>query len=287
MQYFVSQECKNSCCNATTCKLNAGAQCAEGECCHNCKVSSTYSVHTTHLMSEVTQMLLCKDISRHSLSVPSYWSYVSGFISVGGTSSSVFLSSLKFKPTGSICRPKAGDCDLTEYCTGLSAACPTDAFTQNGLLCNRGRGYCYNGQCPSRQEHCQKLWGRGEMPRSDSVVYKVNTFTPIHNDSLHHCLCYICVQMLKLLQMLVSICMVTAERQCSARDALVGMYSKATMVLMIVHNNSTTLVVFAIIACGFWLQRSILWNTFLFRWKGVSCDIRKVLLQCGKWSHMQ
>uniref|UniRef100_A0A3Q2PF87 Disintegrin domain-containing protein n=1 Tax=Fundulus heteroclitus TaxID=8078 RepID=A0A3Q2PF87_FUNHE len=99
------EECKNPCCNATTCQLNAGAQCAEGECCHKCQL----------------------------------------------------------KPTGSICRPRAGDCDLAEYCTGLSAACPADAFTQNGRLCNRGRGYCYNGQCPSRQDHCKRLWGPGEI----------------------------------------------------------------------------------------------------------------------------
>ncbi|XP_042289065.1 disintegrin and metalloproteinase domain-containing protein 8a [Thunnus maccoyii] len=95
------EECKNPCCNATTCKFNTGAQCAEGECCHNCQL----------------------------------------------------------KPTGSICRPKGGDCDLAEYCTGLSASCPTDVYTLNGLTCNRGKGYCYNGQCPSRRQHCQRLWG--------------------------------------------------------------------------------------------------------------------------------
>ncbi|KAM6916103.1 disintegrin and metalloproteinase domain-containing protein 8a [Xenentodon cancila] len=107
------EECKNPCCNATTCKLNAGAQCAEGECCYNCK----------------------------------------------------------FKPTGSICRQKAGDCDLAEYCTGFSAACPTDAFTQNGLPCNHGRGYCYNGQCPSRQEHCRKLWGPDAEVAAEACFY--------------------------------------------------------------------------------------------------------------------
>uniref|UniRef100_A0A673AH52 ADAM metallopeptidase domain 8a n=1 Tax=Sphaeramia orbicularis TaxID=375764 RepID=A0A673AH52_9TELE len=98
------EECKNPCCNATTCKLNAEAQCAEGECCHNCQL----------------------------------------------------------KATGSVCRPKAGECDLAEYCTGLSASCPTDAYTQNGLTCNRGQGYCYNGQCPSRRKHCKRLWGPGK-----------------------------------------------------------------------------------------------------------------------------
>ncbi|XP_030603455.1 disintegrin and metalloproteinase domain-containing protein 8a [Archocentrus centrarchus] len=107
------EECKNPCCNATTCKLNAGAQCAEGACCHNCQL----------------------------------------------------------KPTGSVCRPKAGDCDLAEYCTGFSAVCPTDAYTQNGLSCNRGKGYCYNGQCPSRREHCKRLWGPDAEVASDACFY--------------------------------------------------------------------------------------------------------------------
>uniref|UniRef100_A0A3B4BIQ4 Uncharacterized protein n=1 Tax=Periophthalmus magnuspinnatus TaxID=409849 RepID=A0A3B4BIQ4_9GOBI len=98
-------ECKNPCCNATTCKLKEGAQCAEGACCHNCQL----------------------------------------------------------KPTGSLCRSKTGDCDLAEYCSGLSASCPADAYTQNGLPCNRGQGYCFNGQCPSRRQHCKRLWGPGKM----------------------------------------------------------------------------------------------------------------------------
>uniref|UniRef100_G3NUD7 ADAM metallopeptidase domain 8a n=1 Tax=Gasterosteus aculeatus aculeatus TaxID=481459 RepID=G3NUD7_GASAC len=107
------EECKNPCCNATSCKLNAGAQCAEGKCCHECQL----------------------------------------------------------KPTGSVCRPKAGNCDLAEYCTGFSASCPTDAYTQNGLSCNRGKGYCYNGRCPSQREHCKRLWGPDADVASDACFY--------------------------------------------------------------------------------------------------------------------
>ncbi|XP_074532604.1 disintegrin and metalloproteinase domain-containing protein 8a [Halichoeres trimaculatus] len=108
------KECKNPCCNATTCRLKAGAACAEGECCHNCQL----------------------------------------------------------KPTGSVCRLKTGDCDLTEYCTGFSASCPADAFTQNGRTCNRGKGYCYNGQCPTRQEHCKRLWGPDAEVAADACFYQ-------------------------------------------------------------------------------------------------------------------
>uniref|UniRef100_A0A671VZ70 ADAM metallopeptidase domain 28 n=1 Tax=Sparus aurata TaxID=8175 RepID=A0A671VZ70_SPAAU len=34
------EECTNPCCNATTCTLTAGAECGEGDCCDNCKISS-------------------------------------------------------------------------------------------------------------------------------------------------------------------------------------------------------------------------------------------------------
>ncbi|XP_071338057.1 disintegrin and metalloproteinase domain-containing protein 28 [Trachinotus anak] len=33
------KECTNPCCNATTCTLTEGSQCAEGECCENCQIS--------------------------------------------------------------------------------------------------------------------------------------------------------------------------------------------------------------------------------------------------------
>ncbi|KAJ0005132.1 hypothetical protein NQD34_011346 [Periophthalmus magnuspinnatus] len=109
-----AKECKNPCCNATTCKLKAGAQCAEGACCHNCQL----------------------------------------------------------KPTGSLCRSKTGDCDLAEYCSGLSASCPADAYTQNGLPCNRGQGYCFNGQCPSRRQHCKRLWGPDAEVAADVCFHR-------------------------------------------------------------------------------------------------------------------
>ncbi|KAM4607469.1 disintegrin and metalloproteinase domain-containing protein 8a [Polymixia lowei] len=108
------EECKNPCCNASTCRLNTGAECAMGECCHNCQL----------------------------------------------------------KPTGSTCRPSAGDCDLSEYCTGFSAFCPVNAFAQNGLPCSRGSGYCYNGQCPSHKQHCKRLWGPDAEVAADACFYR-------------------------------------------------------------------------------------------------------------------
>ncbi|XP_052007676.1 disintegrin and metalloproteinase domain-containing protein 8a [Xyrauchen texanus] len=61
--------------------------------------------------------------------------------------------------SGIPCRQSAHDCDLPEYCTGESAFCPKDDYKMNGLPCNSNQGYCYNGQCPTHQEHCKFLWG--------------------------------------------------------------------------------------------------------------------------------
>uniref|UniRef100_A0A8C2B474 ADAM metallopeptidase domain 28 n=1 Tax=Cyprinus carpio TaxID=7962 RepID=A0A8C2B474_CYPCA len=58
-----------------------------------------------------------------------------------------------------VCRPKNDECDLPESCTGKSAWCPEDVFTVNGIPCKNGKGYCYNGQCPQREEQCIKMWG--------------------------------------------------------------------------------------------------------------------------------
>ncbi|XP_030593428.1 zinc metalloproteinase-disintegrin-like brevilysin H2a [Archocentrus centrarchus] len=110
------QECTNLCCNATTCTLKEGSQCAEGECCENCKIS----------------------------------------------------------PTTRECRMKQDDCDLAEYCDGKSPTCPEDVFAVNGLPCDGGLGYCYNGQCPQRPKQCVKMYGSGATEAVQSC-YNHNT----------------------------------------------------------------------------------------------------------------
>ncbi|KAM4623304.1 zinc metalloproteinase-disintegrin-like VMP-III isoform 1-T2 [Polymixia lowei] len=105
------EECKNPCCDASTCRLKQGAQCAHGECCDKCQ----------------------------------------------------------FKQTGIVCRGSASDCDLPEYCTGVSENCPEDSFEMNGKPCySQGQGYCYNGQCPTHQQHCWRLFGPGARVGSDA-----------------------------------------------------------------------------------------------------------------------
>lgn len=99
-----AEECTNPCCDASTCRLTDGSQCAQGECCESCQL----------------------------------------------------------KASGSICRSSADACDLPEYCSGDSPDCPEDSFEMNGKPCyNQQTGYCYNGQCPTRAQHCWRLFGEG------------------------------------------------------------------------------------------------------------------------------
>ncbi|XP_037836948.1 zinc metalloproteinase-disintegrin-like 8 isoform X2 [Kryptolebias marmoratus] len=97
------EECQNPCCDATTCRLTAGSQCADGLCCESCQV----------------------------------------------------------KASGSVCRESAGVCDLPEFCTGQSPECPEDSFQMNGEPCLDQAGFCYNGRCPTREQHCWRLFGEG------------------------------------------------------------------------------------------------------------------------------
>lgn len=69
---------------------------------------------------------------------------------------------LQFLPRGTLCRPASNDCDLAEYCSGNSGECPVDAYKKNGNSCEKGRGTCYNGFCPTLAKQCEYVWGKGE-----------------------------------------------------------------------------------------------------------------------------
>ncbi|XP_068438928.1 disintegrin and metalloproteinase domain-containing protein 8-like isoform X2 [Clinocottus analis] len=106
-----AEECKNPCCDASTCRLTAGSQCAHGQCCDNCQL----------------------------------------------------------RLAGSVCREPAGECDLPDYCSGASERCPEDDFQMNGRPCSdRAPGYCYDGRCPTHQQHCWRLFGPGASVGPDA-----------------------------------------------------------------------------------------------------------------------
>ncbi|XP_043534817.1 disintegrin and metalloproteinase domain-containing protein 8a isoform X2 [Chiloscyllium plagiosum] len=88
----------------------------------------------------------------------------------------------KIKSAGQLCRAAQNDCDLPDYCNGESAECSEDAFKMNGSPCSNGNGYCYNGQCPTHQQHCITLWGTGAMVAHDDCFQQ-----NMRGDKYVHC----------------------------------------------------------------------------------------------------
>jgi hypothetical protein len=41
-----------------------------------------------------------------------------------------------------VCRPTAGACDLADYCTGTSPACPPDQLLPAGTICRAATSSC-------------------------------------------------------------------------------------------------------------------------------------------------
>ncbi len=99
---------------------------------------------------------------------------------------SFLFFSCQVKDVESLCRAPVNECDVPEYCTGLSKHCPENDFKMNGIPCSSGQGYCYNGQCPTHFQHCQRLWGTGTQefitqqsktsPRSTDILQVPRVF---------------------------------------------------------------------------------------------------------------
>ncbi|XP_039613796.1 disintegrin and metalloproteinase domain-containing protein 23 isoform X1 [Polypterus senegalus] len=81
----------------------------------------------------------------------------------------------QFYPRGYDCRYSVNECDITEICTGDSGQCPPNLHKQDGYTCNSNQGRCYNGECKTRDNQCQYVWGP-KASGSDKLCYeKLNT----------------------------------------------------------------------------------------------------------------
>nr|WDU65915.1 putative metalloprotease Tcis_Metallo_1 [Tityus cisandinus] len=75
------------------------------------------------------------------------------------TGSCCDIQTCQVKPVATICRSASSECDLPEYCDGLSEYCPTNNRVQDGTECSDGNGYCYDSLCQSHNNQCRLLWG--------------------------------------------------------------------------------------------------------------------------------
>ncbi|KAM9330285.1 disintegrin and metalloproteinase domain-containing protein 19-like [Gastrophryne carolinensis] len=80
----------------------------------------------------------------------------------------------KLKSAGTMCRERAGACDLAEFCRGDNAFCPANVYLMDGSSCSSGQAYCMNGMCLTHQEQCIQLWGAGARPAPDICFINVN-----------------------------------------------------------------------------------------------------------------
>ncbi|XP_014744804.1 PREDICTED: disintegrin and metalloproteinase domain-containing protein 15 [Sturnus vulgaris] len=89
----------------------------------------------------------------------------------------------QLRHAGHMCRELLGECDLPEFCDGVSRHCPPDTFLQDGQPCASGRARCYSGACATYEEQCQQLLGPGASPVSSSCMAALNT----RGDERGHC----------------------------------------------------------------------------------------------------
>ncbi|KAJ6656705.1 hypothetical protein lerEdw1_003592 [Lerista edwardsae] len=88
----------------------------------------------------------------------------------------------KIAPQGTLCRKRASECDLPEYCNGASLACPADVLVQDGTPC-ADDGYCYAGRCASHTLQCRKIFGAGSRGAPLPCFRAVNS----QGDRFGHC----------------------------------------------------------------------------------------------------
>ncbi|XP_053906929.1 disintegrin and metalloproteinase domain-containing protein 15 isoform X3 [Cuculus canorus] len=86
-------------------------------------------------------------------------------------------------PAGHPCREPLGECDLPEFCDGVSPRCPPDAFVQDGQPCAGKRARCYGGACATYEGQCQQLLGPGAAPVSSACMVALNA----RGDERGHC----------------------------------------------------------------------------------------------------
>jgi hypothetical protein len=56
---------------------------------------------------------------------------------------------------GTVCRPKNGECDIEEVCSGTSAECPADAFAASTVVCRVANGVCDTAEtCTGNSATC-------------------------------------------------------------------------------------------------------------------------------------
>ncbi|XP_045442993.1 LOW QUALITY PROTEIN: disintegrin and metalloproteinase domain-containing protein 30 [Pipistrellus kuhlii] len=78
-----------------------------------------------------------------------------------------------FRPSGHMCRKEETECDLAEYCDGVSEFCPNDTYKQDGTPCKYS-AHCFQKGCHSTHVQCQSLFGAHAREAPERCYQAVN-----------------------------------------------------------------------------------------------------------------
>ena len=84
----------------------------------------------------------------------------------------------QFLSSATLCRGKQNVCDLPEYCTGITSACPANLYKSDGSVCSviGSSSYCYFGACRTLRTQCQGLWGTTGVDAAADICFEsINT----------------------------------------------------------------------------------------------------------------
>ncbi|XP_004483076.2 disintegrin and metalloproteinase domain-containing protein 1-like [Dasypus novemcinctus] len=79
-----------------------------------------------------------------------------------------------FRKAGFNCRPALDECDLPEYCNGISGECPQDSYKQDGTSCGR-IFYCIDGKCKNPDDQCMKVFGQTARSAPEDCYVLMNS----------------------------------------------------------------------------------------------------------------
>ncbi|XP_071763900.1 disintegrin and metalloproteinase domain-containing protein 9 [Centroberyx gerrardi] len=84
-------------------------------------------------------------------------------------------SNCQIRVSGTPCRESVNSCDLSEYCDGESAFCPSDFYIMDGLQCENNAAYCYEGRCQTYDFQCKHLFEPDATKAADVCFVQANT----------------------------------------------------------------------------------------------------------------
>ncbi len=93
----------------------------------------------------------------------------------------------QFNSPETVCRIAAGECDITDFCSGSSGQCPIDDVRADRSDCSGGTGACLNGVCLTRDSQCRVSFSKSHQPEHHTRILSVSFLILIDTTSDTRC----------------------------------------------------------------------------------------------------